>query len=225
MSSSKDLESESPRDRLAKYGADSLSIQELLAVLISPGYSRNKAIKIAVDLLKTFDGNLINLFTATIHQLTRVKGIGFVKACQIKAIFELGNRIESYFEEMHPRITSKNDVVKLMAPHMRYLKQEEFRVVLLNSNKRLIRHERVSLGSLDAALVHPREVFRPAIAAGAASLILVHNHPSGDPTPSEQDILLTKQLWMGGEIVSIEVSDHIIIGLQDHVSLKDEGLM
>jgi len=225
MSSSKDLEPESPRNRLAKYGADSLSIQELLAVLLFPGCSRNKAIKIAVDLLKTFDGNLINLFTATIHQLTQVKGIGFVKACQIKAVFELGNRIESYCEEMHPRITSKNDVVKLMAPHMRYLKQEEFRVLLLNSNKRLIRHERVSLGSLDAALVHPREVFRPAVAAGAASLILVHNHPSGDPTPSEQDIKLTEQLCVGGKIVSIEVSDHIIIGFSDHVSLRDKGLM
>ncbi len=125
MSSSKDLEPESPRDRLAKCGADSLSIQELLAVLLFPGYSRNKAIKIAVDLLKTFDGNLVNLFTATIRQLTQVKGIGFVKACQIKAVFELGNRIESYFEEEHPQITSKEDVMKLLAPHMKYLKQKE----------------------------------------------------------------------------------------------------
>jgi len=102
MSSSKDSESENPKERLAKYGADSLSIQELLAVLLFPGYSRNKAIEIAVNLLKTFNGNLINLFTATIHQLTQVKGIGFVKACQITAVFELGNRVASYYEEMHP---------------------------------------------------------------------------------------------------------------------------
>ena len=225
MTKPKNSEPESPGDRLAKYGADSLSIQELLAVLLFPRYKKNKAIEIAVNLLKTFNGNLINLFAATIHQLTQVKGIGFVKACQIKAVFELGNRIESYCEEMHPRIISKDDAVKLLAPHMRYLKQEEFRVLLLNSNKRLIRHERISLGLLDAALVHPREVFRPAVAAGAASLILVHNHPSGDPKPSEQDIALTKQLYMAGKIISIEVTDHIIIGLQDHVSLKDKELM
>ena len=225
MTKPKNSEPESPGDRLAKYGADSLSIQELLAVLLFPRYKKDKAIEIAVNLLKTFNGNLINLFAATIHQLTQVKGIGFVKACQIKAVFELGNRIESYCEEMHPRIISKDVVVKLLAPHMRYLKQEEFRVLLLNSNKRLIRHERISLGLLDAALVHPREVFRPAVAAGAASLILVHNHPSGDPKPSEQDIALTKQLYMGGKIISIEVTDHIIIGLQDHVSLKDKELM
>jgi DNA repair protein RadC len=224
MTKPKNSEPESPGDRLAKYGADSLSIQELLAVLLFPRYKKDKAIEIAVNLLKTFNGNLINLFAATIHQLTQVKGIGFVKACQIKAVFELGNRIESYCEEMHPQIISKNDVVKLLAPHMRYLKQEEFRVLLLNSNKRLIRHERISLGSLDVALVHPREIFRPAIAAGAASLILVHNHPSGDPKPSEQDIALTKQLYMGGKIISIEVTEYIIIGLQDHVSLKDKEL-
>ena len=225
MSSSKDPKSESPKERLAKYGADSLSIQELLAILLFPGYNKDKAIKIVVNLLKTFDENLINLFTATIHQLTRVKGIGFVKACQVKAVFELMKRVESYCEEEHPVISSTDGVVKLLAPHMRYLKQEEFRVVLLNSNKRLIRHEKVSLGSLDAALVHPREVFRPALTAGATSLILVHNHPSGDPTPSEQDIFLTKQLCMGGKIVNIEVTDHIIIGFSDHVSLKDQKQM
>ncbi|MBU7028384.1 MAG: hypothetical protein HXS48_15735 [Theionarchaea archaeon] len=103
MSSSKDPKSESPKEHLAKYGADSLSIQELLALLFFPGYSKDKAIEIIVNLLKTFDGNLINLFTATIHQLTQVKGIGVVEACQIKAVFELGNRAESYREKMHPR--------------------------------------------------------------------------------------------------------------------------
>lgn len=112
---------------------------------------------------------LVNLFTATIHQLTQVKGIGFVKACQIKATFELGNRIGSYCEEMHPKVESKEeeDVVKLMAPHIRYSKQEEFRVILLNSKKRLIRHQRISLGTLDAALVHLRQVFRPVLTAHA----------------------------------------------------------
>jgi len=224
MSSPKDSESESPRERLAKYGAEHLSIYELLIVLISSGYSRRKAAEIATDLLETFDGNLIDVFTATIHQLTQVDGIGFVKACKIKAAFELMKRINSYCKEMHPEISSAKDVVKLVAPHMKYLKQEEFRVLLLDGKNRLIRHQRVSLGSLDKALVHPRDVFRPAIAEGAASIILVHNHPSGDPTPSEQDLLLTRELYMCGKILSIEVLDHVIIGFSDYVSLKEEEL-
>ena len=225
MSTPKSPKPRSPRERVAKYGADSLSIQELLALLLFLGYSRNKAIKIAVDLLRTFDGNLINLFTATIHQLTQVKGIGYVKACQIKATFELGKRVESYCEEMHPKIESTENVVKLLAPHMRYLKQEEFRVLLLNSKKRLIRHCKVSLGSLDAALVEPRDVFRPAIAANTKFIVVVHNHPSGDPTPSEEDTLLTQQLCMCGAVLGIEVLDHIVIGSSGCVSLKDCKLM
>ncbi|MBU7028534.1 MAG: DNA repair protein RadC [Theionarchaea archaeon] len=225
MSSPKYSESESPRDRLAKYGAEHLSIYELLVVLISPGCSRRNAAEIATDLLETFDGNLVDVFTATIHQLTQVEGIGFVKACKIKAAFELMKRINSYCKETHPVISSAKDVVKLMAAHMRYLKQEEFRVLLLDGKNRLIRHQRISLGSLDTALVHPRDVFRPAIAEGAASIILVHNHPSGDPTPSKQDLLLTRELHMCGKVVDIEVLDHVIIGFSDHISLRDLGKM
>ena len=225
MSSPKDTESENPKERLAKYGAEHLSFYELLVVLISPGYNRREATEIATDLLETFDGNLIDLFSASIHQLTQVEGIGFVKACKIKAAFELMKRINSYCKEMHPVISSAKDVVKLVAAHMKYLKQEEFRVLLLDGKNRLIRHQRISLGSLDKALVHPRDVFRPAIAEGAASIILVHNHPSGDPTPSKQDLLLTRELYMCGKVVDIEVLDHIIIGFSDHVSLKDLGKM
>ena len=225
MSSPEDPEPESPRDRLAKYGAKHLSVYELLNVLISPGCSRRRAVEIATDLLETFDGNLVDLFTATIHQLTQVEGIGFVKACKIKAAFELIKRIDSYCKEMHPEITSAKDVVKLVASHMKYLKQEEFRVLLLDGKNRLIRHCRISLGSLDTALVHPRDVFRPAIAEGAISIILVHNHPSGDPTPSKQDLLLTRELYMCGIVVDIEVLDHVIIGISDHISLRDLGKM
>ncbi|MBU7025313.1 MAG: DNA repair protein RadC [Theionarchaea archaeon] len=225
MSSPKDSEPKGPKERLAKYGAERLSIYELLIVLISPGCNRRKAAEIAADLLETFDRNLVDVFTATIHQLTQVEGIGFVKACKIKAAFELMKRINSYCKEMHPEITSAKDVVKLVAAHMKYLKQEEFRVLLLDGKNRLIRHQRVSLGSLDKALVHPRDVFRPAIAEGAASIILVHNHPSGDPTPSKQDLLLTRELYMCGKVVDIEVLDHVIIGISDHVSLKDLGKM
>jgi len=151
------------------------------------GLFRHKATEIAADLPRTFDRNPVAVFCASIHQLTQVEGIGFVKACKIKAAFEL--------------------------------------VFLLDSKNRLIRHQRISLGSLNTALVHPRDVFRPAIAEGAASIILVHNHPSGDPTPSKQDHLLTREPYMCGKVLGIEVVDYVIIGFSDHVSLKDRKLM
>ena len=216
---------EDGRTSLYHYGAEDLKPQELLEVLISLGCKEGTAAEVAKNLWEAFDGHLLDILTASIEQLTQVKGIGFVKVCQIKAAFELMNRIESYFKEEHPVIASTDDVVHLLAPHMRFLKQEEFRVILLDSKKRLIRHCQVSLGSLDATIVHPREIFRPAVAAGAKYIVLVHNHPSGDPEPSKQDILLTQKLFMSGKILDIEVLDHIIIGFPDYLSMKDKGLM
>lgn len=223
----KDLpKSERPRERLARLGADHLSLQELLAILLSSGNSRGHDVaQIARNLLKTFDHNLKDLFSASIPELSQVEGIGFAKACQIKAVFELGKRIASFCQEEHPLISSTEDVVTLVKPHMVYLRQEQFRVILLDSKNRFIRQQIVSLGSLDATMVHPRDVFRPAIAYTAASIILVHNHPSGDPTPSDQDILLTQQLCMCGKVLGIDVLDHVIIGTSDYVSLKHRELM
>jgi DNA repair protein RadC len=211
------------RETLAIQGADHLSDQELLEVLVSPGCKGKKAADIAVDLLQAFNGSLRDVCTATIYQLTQVQGIDFVKACRIKAGFELWKRTAAYCEDLE--IKSPQDVVNLLGPPMMYLKQEEFRVILLDSKRRLIRHCRVSLGSLDAALVHPREVLRPAITEGAAFIILVHNHPSGDPEASEQDILLTQELHLAGRVVSIEVLDHVIIGFRTYVSLKEEKVL
>ncbi len=156
---------------------------------------------------------------------TQVKGIGFARACTILAAFELGKRSASFFEEANPPITSAEDVVKLLAPFMRFLKQEEFRVILLDPRKRLINHYRVSLGGLDSTTVDPRDVLRPAITAQAPYIIIVHNHPSGNPTPSDQDILLTRQLCMSGKILDIAILDHIIIGLPGYVSLKEQKLL
>ncbi len=203
---------------------DRLSDLELLALLISPQNGK-KASEIAQTLLQVFDNNLLDIFTASIHQLTRAKGIGFARACTIVAAFELGKRSASFFEEYNPPITTPEDVVKLLAPSMRFLKQEEFRVILLDSKKRLINHYRVSLGGLDSTIVDPRDVLRPAITAHAPYIIIVHNHPSGDPTPSEQDILLTRQLCMSGRIIDITILDHIIIGLPGYVSLKEQKLL
>ena len=202
--------------------AEDLTDQELLAVILSGEKGASDA---AATVLDTFDGHLIHTFCASIDELTRIDGIGFSEAYKIKATFELTKRIAAYCEVTNPKIDCKDHVVKLLAPHMMFLPREEFRVVLLDSKQKLIRVQTVSLGSLDKALVEPRDVFRPAITAGAASLVIVHNHPSGDPNPSEDDVLLTRQLCMCGEILGITVLDHIIIGKQDHVSFRESKLM
>jgi len=203
---------------------ENLTDQELLAVIVT-GHHKGKAFNVAANVLNTFESNLIHVFCASVEQLMQIEGITFSRACQIKAAFELMKRIESYFKEEHPVIASTDEVVHLLGPHMQFLKQEEFRVILLDSKKRLIRHCQVSLGSLDQTIVHPREVFRPAVAGGAAFIVLAHNHPSGDPTPSEYDVLLTQKLCMSGKILGIEVLEHVVIGFRDHLSFKDEGLM
>lgn len=183
------------------------------------------AVEVASQLLKVFDGNLGSLFSASVEELSAVEGIGFAKACKIKAVFELGKRIISYCREERLPVQSSADVVHLVLPHMTYLTKEEFRVILLDSKNKVIAHEIVSVGSLDKTVVHPREVFRPAVSHAAASIILVHNHPSGDPTPSQHDVLLTQDLCTCGKILDIEVIDHIIIGRPDFVSMKYRNLM
>ena len=203
-------------------GAERLTNHELLAVILSGDM---EALNSAVNLLNTFHGNLVHLFCASIRRLMETEGIGFQESCKIKAVFELTKRIAAYCEEDRPKIASKDDVTKILAPHMMFLPQEEFRVVLLDAKQKLIRVETVSLGSLDKALVEPRDVFRPAITFNAASLVIVHNHPSGDTQPSEQDVLLTRELCMCGIILGIEVLDHVIIGKRDHVSFRERGLM
>jgi DNA repair protein RadC len=216
------FEEEKIDQEISVKGAESLTNQELLAVILS---GDRGALNAATDLLHTFDGNLVHLFCVSIKQLMETDGIRFQEACKIKAVFELTKRITAYCEEDHPKITSKDDVTKILAPHMMFLPQEEFRVMLLDAKQKLIRVEPVSLGSLDKALVEPRDVFRPAITFNAASLVIVHNHPSGDTQPSEQDVLLTRELCMCGIILGIEVLDHIIIGVRDHVSFKERGLL
>ncbi|MBU7015897.1 MAG: DNA repair protein RadC [Theionarchaea archaeon] len=215
------LEEEKIDGEISVKGAESLTNQELLAVILSG----DREALTAADLLNTFDNNLVHLFCASFNQLMETDGIGLQEAQEIKAVFELTKRIAAYCEEDHPKITSKDDVTKLLASHMMFLPQEEFKVILLNAKQKLIRVETVSLGSLDKALVEPRDVFRPAITFNAASLVIVHNHPSGDTQPSEQDVLLTRELCMCGMILGIEVLDHIIISVRDHVSFKERTLI
>jgi len=197
-----------------KYDIETLSDEELLKVLFPFNKKRKK------NLLESFN-NISELFSASPEELLQF--VNPKEAYQIKIIYELGRRIFS-FQERYPQIKTTDDVVRLLLPVM-HLKQEEFRVVLLNSKFKVIGLHLISKGSLDKTVVCPREVFRPAVISGARFIILVHNHPSGDPTPSEHDILLTRELCMCGTVMGIEVIDHIIIGAEGFVSLKFRELM
>ncbi len=215
---------ERPRERLQQYGEAALSSQELLAVILGRGIAGESVIVTAQRLLKEF-GDLKGLAQATVEELSRVKGIGQAKACQIKASFELASRLEGYSSiNNREAIKTPTDVVSFVRNRLKDKKKEYFLAVLLDTRGQVIKTSEISIGSLDSSIVHPREVYKEAIAASAASVVFVHNHPSGDPTPSEIDIGLNKRLVEAGELLGIEVLDHIVIGNPDYVSLKSKGL-
>jgi DNA repair protein RadC len=216
--------SERPRERLQKFGAEALSAQEILSLILGRGISGESVTMTAQRLLSNF-GGLKGIAGASLEELSGVKGIGPAKASQIKAAFELANRLEGYPESgMAPLVKTPEEVVSLVKPGLKGKKKEHFQALLLDTRSRLIRIAGISIGSLDASIVHPREVFKEAVSASAASVIFVHNHPSGDPAPSEDDIKLTKRLAEAGEIMGIEVLDHVIIGGDGFRSLKREGI-
>jgi len=178
----------------------------------------------AQRLLSKF-GSLKTLAAASLEELSQIKGIGLAKASQIKAAFELAGRLERYAEDSKkPLLKTPENVAELLRGGLKGKKREHFMVILLDTRSRLIKVSQISVGSLDSSIVHPREVFKEAISASAASVILVHNHPSGDNNPSEDDIKLTKRLADTGELMGIEVMDHIIITDNSYISLKREGL-
>jgi len=215
-------EEERPRERLMRYGARNLSTQELLAIVLRSGTPRRSALSLADQLLHRH-GGLRGLAAADIAELTRTAGVGPVKAIQIAACIELGKRMASHQEDARPQLTSPEAVVDVVECDMRDLKVEEFRALLLDTKNRLIRVKTISIGTLDASLVHPREVFREAVAAVAAGVIVVHNHPSGDPTPSREDEAVTRRLVEAAQIIGIDLIDHVIIGDGRWVSLKQSG--
>jgi len=216
--------SERPRERLQKFGVSALSAQEILALILGRGVSGESVMVTAQRLLSRF-GSLKGIADASVEELSQVKGIGLAKAAQIKAAFELANRLEGYAELGNkPIVKTPEDVVGLVRGRLRGKKKEYFLALLLDTRGQLIKVSEISVGSLDTSIVHPREAFKEAISASAASVIFVHNHPSGDPAASEDDIKLTKRLAEAGEIVGIEVLDHIIIGDKNHLSLKSKGL-
>jgi DNA repair protein RadC len=215
---------ERPRERLQKYGAESLSAQEIIALILGRGISGESVMVTAQRLIKQF-GSLSGIADASVEELSQVRGIGLAKAAQIKAAFELANRLEvSTAASGKPVIKKPEDVAGLVTGRLKGKKKEYFLAIMLDTRSQLIRVAEISVGSLDASVVHPREVFREAISASAASVIFAHNHPSGDPTPSEDDIKLTKRLAEAGDITGIDVLDHIIIGDNKYLSLKREGL-
>ena len=216
--------SERPRERLQKLGVAVLSAQEILALILGRGVAGESVMVTAQMLLSQF-GSLKGIASASVEELVRIKGVGVAKASQIKAACELANRLEGYSEAGEkPVVKTPDDVASLVKGRLRGKKKEHFLTLLLDTRNQLIKVAEVSVGSLDTSIVHPREVFKEAISASAASVIFVHNHPSGDPKASEDDIKLTKRLAEAGGIVGIDVLDHIIVCDKNYLSLKREGL-
>jgi DNA repair protein RadC len=220
--------SERPRERLAALGADALSHAELIAILLRTGLKGTNAVEIGKQLIKKY-GTLQALAQASIADLQKVKGIGRDKAVTLVAAFALARKMAGELQHESPVLDNPENVVRLLREKNLVKNVETLQVLLLNTRHRLIRVDEVIDGTIDTLLVHPREVFRSAIAANAAAVVLAHNHPSGDPTPSEADIKVTRDLIRAGQLLKIEVLDHIIIGRatpersKDYVSLRELG--
>lgn len=219
---------ERPRERLVANGADALRNAELIAILLRTGMKGLSAVQIAEQLLVKF-GTLENLAKASLDELRRVKGIGRDKAIALKSAFTLAQRMVKEVGGEAPMLDTPARIADYLREPNRLYDVETFQAVLLNTRRRLIRVEQLSQGTLDTILVHPREVFRAAITSNASALVLVHNHPSGDPTPSESDIKATRDLIRAGQLLKIDVLDHVIFGRKtadranDYVSLRELG--
>ncbi|MDX8046570.1 DNA repair protein RadC [Gracilibacillus sp. S3-1-1] len=213
-----------PRERLLEHGSEYLSNQELLAILLGTGIKRENVHQLAEKVLQHFEG-LKLLKDVTIEELMEIKGIGQVKGVNILAAVEFGKRIHQFKETERYVIRSPEDGANYVMEEMRSLKQEHFVTLFLNTKNQVVHRHTTFIGSLNASIVHPREVFREAIKRAAASIICVHNHPSGDPSPSQEDIHVTKRLVESGKLVGIELLDHLIIGDHTFISLKEKGYL
>ena len=220
--------SERPRERLAALGADSLSHAELIAILLRTGIQGANAVEVGKQLLQKF-GTLQALAQASVTDLKQVKGIGRDKAVTLVAAFALARKMAVELQAESPLLDNPENVVRLLRESNLPKQVETLQVLLLNTRRKLIRVEEISDGTLDTLLVHPREVFKCAISANASAIVLAHNHPSGDPTPSEADVKVTRDLIRAGQLLKIEVLDHIILGratatrAKDYVSLRELG--
>jgi len=214
---------ERPRERLVKFGEQALSAQELLQLILGRGVAGESVAVTAQKLLAQF-GSLQKLAEASIEELSSIKGIGLAKAAQIKATFEISRRLSTQAPSYKSKeLTDPEKVYRLIKSKLKDYHKEHFYIIALNSRGHSIAE--VSVGSLNASVVHPREVFTEAIKNKAASVVFAHNHPSGDPEPSEDDLLLTKKLVESGKILGIEVFDHIIVAKDSFFSFKNKGII
>ena len=215
--------SERPRERLQRVGPQAVSTAELIAIIMRTGVGGENVLRLAERLLTQFH-DLPGISRASIKELTTVKGIGPAKAVEIKAALEMGRRLMASAPQERPSITSPSDAANLVMSEMAFLEQEHLRVILLDTRNRVIRTNTVYIGSLNTSVVRIGELFRAAIKENAAALIVVHNHPSGDPSPSPEDIRVTRQIVQAGALLNIDVLDHLVIGHHRFVSLKERGL-
>ena len=216
---------ERPRERLRDHGAGSLSAAELLAIVIGSGSGATSAMQVGHEVLPAAGGSLRRIASQPVGALTAMRGVGPARAVAIHAALELGRRLAAEARDEGAPMRSPRDVAAAFAPRLEDLPVEEFHVAILDAQHRLERDVTVTRGLLNSSLVHPREVFREAIAERAAAIILVHNHPSGDPTPSADDRLVTEQLVAAGRLLDIPVHDHVIVGRGRYTSFAEAGLL
>ncbi|HQL88330.1 MAG: DNA repair protein RadC [Lentisphaerae bacterium] len=221
---------ERPRERLQELGADALSDRELIAILLRTGIKGKPVLQMAGELLAAFNGSLLELSAASIEELRRFPGLGKTKSLELFASFALARRLARKRLESRPHMNNPQLIADFMREIFVSERQEEFHVLLLDPHLRVIREELITLGLVDRSLVHAREVFRCAIKEACTSIVLCHNHPSGDPMPSPQDIEVTKKLTEAGAIIGISVLDHIIVsgkvgGSHDYFSFREQSLM
>lgn len=220
---------ERPREKLLQHGSGILSLTELLAIILKTGPRGCSTIELARQLLDTFDRDLNQLAGATPTELAAIKGIGPAKAAELRACFEIASRLKEHAAPHRPILSEPADAAEYFRDRFRGKKQEELHVVLLTPKNHVIRDHLVTVGLVDRSQVHAREVFRPAIQHAASKLLLAHNHPSGDPTPSKADIACTRELVQAGKILRIEVVDHVIVGTRtrerprEYHSLREAG--
>lgn len=216
-------EHDRPRERLLKVGARAVSTAELLAIILRVGVPGENVLRLAERLLNTFK-DLPGLARASTTELMAVNGIGPAKAVEIKAALEIGRRLLTTAPEEKPRITSPADAANLLMSEMSFLEKEHLRLILMDTRNRVLSTPTIYVGSLNTSVVRVGELFRAAIKENAAAFIVAHNHPSGDPSPSPEDVSVTRQIVQAGSLLSIEVLDHIVIGHNRFVSLKERGL-
>ncbi len=217
-------ETDRPRERLQKFGPGVLSDPELLAILLRVGIKGQNAVQVGQKLLERFGGKISGLHRAPFDELCSVKGVGLAKAAQLKAALELGHRMAREELQERPAIHCPDDAAALIQFDMSALEEEHLWILLLDTRNRVIEIDKAYKGSVNSSQVRVGEIFKTAIRRSAAAIIVAHNHPSGDPTPSPDDVAVTRAMVQAGKLLEIEVLDHMVVGLKRYVSLKERGL-